>query len=63
VLYDILADRYGILVIHRSFVVLFCVSRFGKDKSSSKTNSVIDRVRAKILERCGGTGGIKGLAK
>jgi hypothetical protein len=41
--------------------------RFGKDKSSNKNASVLDRVKAKILERCGsgtgGGGGIKGLAR
>ena len=37
-------------------------NKFGKDKSSSKSGSVMERVVAKILERCGG-GGIKGLQR
>ncbi len=37
-------------------------SRFGKDKTS-KPSSVLDKVKAKILERSSGTGGIKGLTK
>lgn len=36
-------------------------TKFGKDKSSKSTN-VIDRVIAKIMERCGG-GGLKGLQR
>lgn len=35
--------------------------KFGKDKSS-KSNNVIDKVIAKIMERCGG-GGLKGLQR
>ena len=35
--------------------------KFGKDKSSKGT-SVIDRVKAKVIERCGG-GGLKGLQR
>jgi len=38
-------------------------SRFGKDKSSGKNSGIIDKVIAKILERCGGAGGIKGLQR
>ena len=36
--------------------------KFGKDKGSSKSGSVLDKVIAKILERCGG-GGLKGLQR
>ena len=36
--------------------------KFGKDKSASKSGSVLDKVIAKILERCGG-GGLKGLQR
>ena len=36
-------------------------SKFGKDKSSQKSNSVVDRAIAKIIERTGG--GFKGLQK
>jgi hypothetical protein len=36
-------------------------TKFGKDKTSKSTN-VIDRVIAKIMERCGG-GGLKGLQR
>ena len=37
--------------------------RYGKDKSAFKGTSVIDRVIKKILERCGESTGIKGLAR
>ena len=40
----------------------FLSSRFGKDKKSTGS-SVMDKVRAKILERCGSNGGIKGLQR
>jgi hypothetical protein len=36
--------------------------RFGKDKSSSKSVSVVERVIAKIIERSG-PGGMKGLQR
>ena len=36
--------------------------KFGKDRNSSKSGSVLDKVIAKILERCGG-GGLKGLQR
>jgi hypothetical protein len=38
-------------------------SRYGKDKTSNKNPSVIDRVLKKILERCGENAGIKGLQR
>jgi len=38
-------------------------SKFGKDKNSAKFGSVMDKVIAKIMERCGGSGGIKGLQR
>jgi len=39
-------------------------SRFGKDKSTSKSSSnVIEKAKAKIFERCGDQVGIKGLAR
>ena len=38
-------------------------SKFGKDKKSSGTGGVIERVIAKILERCGAQGGIKALGR
>jgi hypothetical protein len=38
--------------------------KFGKDKSSMKSGSVMEKVIAKIVERCGGSGGgIKGLQR
>ena len=38
--------------------------RFGKDKSTTRAgSSVVDRAVAKILERAGGQGGIKGLSR
>ena len=37
-------------------------SRFGKDKSSKPTG-ILEKVKAKILERSSGSGGIKGLTK
>ena len=38
-------------------------TRFGKDKSSGKGQGVIERVIAKILERAGANGGLKGLQR
>eukprot|EP01033_Poteriospumella_lacustris_P003086 gene3086-2262_t len=38
-------------------------NRFGKDKTAAKSSSVLDRVKIKILERCGQNAGIKGLAR
>jgi hypothetical protein len=37
--------------------------RYGKDKTTTKNSSVVDRVIKKILERCGETAGIRGLAR
>jgi hypothetical protein len=37
--------------------------RYGKDKSASKNTGIIEKVIAKIIERSGKSGGIKGLAK
>ena len=36
-------------------------NKFGKDKSSQKSSSVVDRAIAKIIERTGG--GLKGLQR
>jgi hypothetical protein len=38
-------------------------SKFGKDKKSSGSGGVIERVIAKILERCSAQGGIKALGR
>jgi Ca2+-binding EF-hand superfamily protein len=38
-------------------------TKYGKDSGSTKNNGVIERVVAKILERCAGQGGIKGLQR
>jgi len=38
-------------------------NKFGKDKSSKANLSVTDRAKTKILERCGGQAGIKGLTR
>ena len=37
--------------------------RYGRDKSASKNTGIIEKVIAKIIERSGKSGGIKGLAK
>ena len=37
--------------------------RFGKDKTSAKAVSVVDKVIARLLERAGSAGGIKGLSR
>lgn len=39
------------------------VTRFGKDKITAKSSGVIERVIKKVLDRCGETGGIKGLQR
>ena len=56
-------DTKNVGSIEVSLIHDLLVSRFGKDKSSSKNSGVIDRVIKKILERCGETGGIKGLQR
>ena len=54
-------DNVGSLELEK--VHAFLSSRFGKDKSATKSIGVIDRVRQRILERCGQAAGIKGLQR
>ena len=54
-------DNVGSLELEN--VHAFLSSRFGKDKSATKSIGVIDRVRQRILERCGQAAGIKGLQR
>jgi len=55
-------DVRNVGVIELTDLHSMLAARFGKDKSS-KSSSVLEIVKAKILERCGSSGGIKGLAK
>jgi hypothetical protein len=41
----------------------FLSDKYGKDKTSTKNQGVIERVLKRILERCGENAGIKGLAR
>ena len=52
------AGSVEVIVIHEMLT-----SRFGKDKSASKSAGVIDRVIKRILERCGEKAGLKGLQR
>ncbi len=50
-------------VVELSTIHSILATKYGKDSGSSKNNGVIERVVAKILERCAGQGGIKGLQR
>jgi Ca2+-binding EF-hand superfamily protein len=41
----------------------FLSNRYGKDAKTGRVTSVIERVKSRILERCGQTAGIKGLQR
>ena len=52
-MWDTLAEgRETILQLEKIYEIIS--TKFGKDKSSSKSGSVVDKVVAKIIERCGG---------
>lgn len=53
-------NRRGVVELKALYDLLS--SKYGRCKGGGAGASVIDRVRAKILERCGG-GGIKGMQR
>ena len=55
-------DQNNAGVIELTYLYELLSSRFGKDKSS-KSSSLLETVKAKILERSGSIGGIKGLSR
>jgi calcyphosin len=56
------ASNSGSVEVTKLYEML--VERFGKDKATTKSSTnVIERAKAKILERCGGQAGIKGLTR